>query len=92
LILGETALTYIPALLGLVGYDNIMVEVLMLRICEYGRPREVVMALNEGLQDIEERAERSELSDEEEDEYQELDFKNLAQEFLVILLCYTKGT
>ena len=91
MILGETALTIIPALLPILSDSRHEVEELLYQSASYGRPREVVMSLNEALQQIEERAEQVELSDEEENEEDEINYKILAKEFETVMKCYGIG-
>jgi hypothetical protein len=91
MILEETALTIIPALLPILPDSRHEVEELLCQSASYSRPREVVLALNEALQHIEERAERVELSDVDGNEEDEVNYKVLAKEFETVLRCYGIG-
>jgi uncharacterized phage-like protein YoqJ len=66
------------------------VGALVLQSAETGRPREVIMALNEALQYVLDRTEAAYLSDEEE-ESEEPNYTNLAKEVTLIIRSYDQG-
>jgi hypothetical protein len=91
LIFEETALAFIPALLPILPDSSQEVGDLILQSAELGRPREVIMALNEALQYILDRTEPAYFSDEEGEESSEPDYANLGREVMLIMQCYESG-
>lgn len=90
MIFEETALAFIPALLPILPDSNAEVGALVLQSAEMGRPREVIIALNEALQYILDRTEAAYLSDEEE-EKEGPNYTNLAKEVTLIIRSYDQG-
>lgn len=94
MILEESALTYIPALIPILPDASASVQTIVGWISELSRPREVVMALNEALQGLEAKAEGVVLSDDEdgqEFEREGVDHEVLIEEFALVLDSYTTG-
>jgi hypothetical protein len=94
MILEESALTYIPALLPILPDAPASVRTIMGWISDLSRPREVVMALNEALQGLEEKAEGVILSDDEDEgnfEREGTDHEVLVEELGLILESYATG-
>lgn len=94
MILEESALTYIPAILPILPDAPASVKSIMGWISDLSRPREVVMALNEALQGLEEKAEGVSLSDDEDGQGFErdgVDHEVLIEEFGLILQSYAIG-
>ncbi|WVF68427.1 hypothetical protein IAT40_003192 [Kwoniella sp. CBS 6097] len=94
-ILADTALTYTPSLLPLV-LPIPQANDLLLLLAQYASPKEMVLALVEGVQSIVDRAEGFTVSDDE-DEVElgtggegdgEVDWADLVLEYEVILRCF----
>ena len=83
-------MAFIPALLPILSDSADEVGVLVLQSAETGRPREVIMALNEALQYILDRTEAAYLSDEEE-ETEEPNYTILGWEVMLIIQSYEQG-
>lgn len=95
LVLHETALTLIPALLPILPETPTSVESVLRHISIVSRPREVTLALNEALQHIEERIEGIQMSDEEDEAgfgREGVDYEELGRELVLVLKTYTRGT
>lgn len=91
LIFEETALAFIPALLPILPDSTEEVGSLVLQSAETGRPREVIMALNEALQYVLDRTENAYLSDEEDEGNEEPNYTDLGREVMLIIRCYEIG-
>jgi hypothetical protein len=94
LILEDTALTFIPLLEPLLPPARDAVTYILDKISRIGRPREVVLALNEALQGIEERYEGVEASGDEGDfgdEPEDIDYEDLAEQCSLVIKSYTIG-
>jgi hypothetical protein len=91
LIFEETALAFIPALLPILPDSSAEVGALVLQSSETGRPREVIMALNEALQYVLDRTEDAYLSDQEDEESEEPNYEILGRELSLILRSYEQG-
>ncbi|WVQ79315.1 hypothetical protein IAT38_001412 [Cryptococcus sp. DSM 104549] len=88
LLFEDSALTYIPILLRLTNKAPELAPNLVNLIAAYGQPREVVMALSEGLQYVIDRAEGFGVSDHEGGEEEEEDADDAMEavtEWLVII-------
>lgn len=88
-------MTLIPALLPIVAEAPSSVETIFKHISDVSRPREVVLALNEALQHVEERVEGVQTSDDEDQggfSREGVDYEELGRELLLLLLTYTRGT
>lgn len=93
-MLEHTSLVYIPALLPILPDAPLAVCAVFKRIGDVSRPREVVLALNEALQTIEERVEgvsSSDTEDEGEFHREGADYDVLGQELLLVLQTYATG-
>ncbi|WWD20183.1 hypothetical protein CI109_104659 [Kwoniella shandongensis] len=88
-LLEDTALTYIPLLLPLTTKCPKSAPALLSLIASYGRPREVVLGLTEGIQYILERSEGfvvSDMEDEEGEGEDDVDWVGLLAELEIILV------
>ena len=93
-ILEDTSLTYIPLVLPLHADSPDGVEFLLARISRYGRPREVVLALNEAIGGIEELVGGFVISDDEEElgeKDEEVRGDALHARLCLVLRSYTTG-
>jgi hypothetical protein len=84
-------LAFIPAFLPILPDSSQEAGDLILQSAAIGRPKEVIMALNEALQYILDRTEPAYLSDEEGEESNEPIYANLGQEVILIIRCYESG-
>lgn len=94
----ETALIFIPSLLPVLVDAPLPVKQLFEIIAFTARPKEVVLALNEGLQIVEERIEQlqwTDISDDEQEEdltYEGTKYQDLVQGILgMIIKTYAQG-
>jgi len=91
-ILEDTALTYVPLVLPSVVDHFEPTLVLLQRIAEVGRPREVCLAFNEALQVLDEVANRPDVSDNGLAFGDDVgDTEELAVQCSVILQCHATG-
>ncbi|KAK4684012.1 hypothetical protein P7C73_g6195, partial [Tremellales sp. Uapishka_1] len=92
LILESTALDYLPLILPLLTEKTEpTVTSLASIISAHGQPREVILALNQVVQDIEEKLESFVVSNDEDefaDEDGEVDYDSLALQLELALRCY----
>ena len=94
----ETALIFIPSLLPVLVDAPLPVNQLFELIASTSRPKEIVLALNEALQTVEERIEQlqwTDVSDDEQDEdltYEGAKYQDLVQGILgLIIKTYAQG-
>lgn len=98
LVLKENALIFIPSLLPILVDAPSPVKRMLEHIASTSRPKEVVLALNESLQTIEERIESlqyKDLSDDEDEEvlmHEGKKYEDLVQDILALVLrTYAQG-
>jgi hypothetical protein len=91
-ILSDSVLTLLPLLISIQSDDPALIQRMVDRLLEYSSAKEVIIALHESIQAIEEKLEAMNLSDEEDMELEEpVDEDEIIEQILLILDTYTKG-
>lgn len=91
-ILSDSVLTLLPLLISIQSDDPALIQRMVDRLLEYSSAKEVIIALHEAIQAIEEKLEAMNLSDEEDLELEEpVDEDEIIEQILLILETYTKG-
>ncbi|RSH93442.1 hypothetical protein EHS25_007798 [Saitozyma podzolica] len=92
-VLSDTSLTLLPLFLSFFSLAPWSTTSLSLLLAQYAQPKEVVLALDEALRDIEERAVRFDVSDNEDEQGEEpvddgLNVGELVGQLEVVLKCF----
>lgn len=98
MVFKETALTFIPSLLPILIDAPVPVKQLFELVASTSRPKEVVLALNEALQTVEERIEQLQWVDPSDDGQEEdlthegVKYEDLVQDILALIIkTYAQG-
>lgn len=95
-VLSDTSLTHLPLFLSSFSLAPWSTTSLCLLLAQYAQPKEVVLALDEALRDIEERAVRFDVSDNEDEQGDApvddgLNVGELVGQLEVVLKCFVVG-